>query len=151
MHSDYFPDSFHRVTIKGLCVRGGKVMLSLEGIELSDKWELPGGGLDFGEDIHEAFKREIQEETGLKVTKMSKHPVYVWTHRFEPNRRNIGWYYSLVVAYRVEFEDLNVKKSEECQEIKFFSKEELVNLPNLHPQSSKLAEIFDPEDFKHDF
>ena len=120
-HSTEFPDCFHRVTIKGLCVREGKVLLAREAESLSGKWELPGGGLDFGENIREAFTREVQEEMGLKVTKMSERPVYVWTHRYE-KKRNLQWYYSCVLAYQVDFEDLNITQSRECERIEFFSK-----------------------------
>ena len=66
-HSTYFPDSFYRVTIKGLCVRDGKVLLVRESKDISGKWEMPGGGLDFGEDIREGLKREIKEEIGLDI------------------------------------------------------------------------------------
>ena len=60
--SNFFPDSFHRVTVKALVVKNGKVLLIKESPELSGKWELPGGGLDFGEEIHEGLKREVEEE-----------------------------------------------------------------------------------------
>lgn len=33
-------------------------------------WEIPGGGIDKGEDPHEAAKRELMEETGLKADKL---------------------------------------------------------------------------------
>lgn len=99
MHSTFFPDCFHRVTIKGLCVRDGKILLMREAKSMSGKWELPGGGLDFGEDIKSALQREVKEEMGLKITKISDKPVYIWTHRYESNARNIGWYYSLVLAF----------------------------------------------------
>jgi 8-oxo-dGTP diphosphatase len=150
-HSEHFPDSFHRVTIKGLCVRDGKILLSRESMPGEPElWEMPGGGLDFGEDIKEGLRREIQEEMGLKVTKISEHPVYVWTHKFPPNSRKIGWYYSIIVAYRVEFEDLNITPSEECQEVRFFSKEELSGIPRSG-QTTKLPDIFNPEDFSESF
>ena len=146
-HSTYFPDSFYRVTIKGLCVRDGKVLLALESEKtLSGKWELPGGGLDFGEDIRKGFKREILEEMGLKVKKMSEKPIYVWTHRYESNRRNIGWYYSLVLAYRIEFENLDFTPTRECEALEFFSKEQSQNIP-LAGQTNELADIFNPDDF----
>lgn len=32
------------------------------------KWFFPGGGLEKGEDLHEALRREVWEETGIKVT-----------------------------------------------------------------------------------
>ena len=148
-HSTSFPDSFHRVTIKGLCVRDGKILLLKESPEISGYWEMPGGGLDFGEDIRLGFEREIQEETGLKVSKMSKHPVYVWTHKYI-NRRGLDWYYAFVVAYRVEFENLDFTPSPECEEIGFFSKDDLSKM-ELAGQSNELLTIFDPEDFKESF
>ncbi len=145
-----FPDCFYRVTIKGLCVRDGKLLLARESESLSgQKWELPGGGLDFGEDIPTAFRREIEEEMGLKVTKMSKAPVYTWTWKYEA-KSGMDWFYSCVLAYRVEFEDLNITTSEECEAIEFFSLEELDNL-GLGGQVTPLPDIFNPADFKDSF
>jgi len=149
-HSKYFPDSFYRLTIKGLCVRNGRVLLSLECKDLGSTWEIPGGGLDFGEDLRLGFKREIEEEMGLKITKMSDKPIYIWTHRYEANHRKIGWYYSLVLAYRIEFENLDFKRSDECEEIRFFAKDEL-NKDMLSGQTKKLSDIFNPDDFKDPF
>jgi 8-oxo-dGTP diphosphatase len=144
-----FPACFHRVTIKGLCVRDGKLLMIREAKTLSGKWELPGGGLDFGEEIKEAFGRETAEEMGLKVRRMSENPVYAWTHRYE-NKRKMEWFYSLVLAYRVEFEDLNISPTAECEAIEFFSKDELISL-NLSGQMSRLAPTFNPEDFTESF
>lgn len=144
-----FPDCFYRVTIKGLCVRDGKVLLTKESPSISGKWELPGGGLDFGEDIYSGFAREVKEEMGLTVSKMAKSPVYVWTYRFE-NRRGMDWYYSLVVAYRVEFVDLDFTPTEECEAISFFSKTQLGEI-ELNEQTTGLLGVFQPEDFKEPF
>ena len=33
----------------------------------NDEWDIPGGGLDFGETILDCLHREIMEETGLTV------------------------------------------------------------------------------------
>jgi 8-oxo-dGTP diphosphatase len=141
-----FPNCFHRVTIKGLCVRDGKVLLIKESSELSGKWEMPGGGLDFGEDIREGFKREIEEEMGLKVSFMSASPVYIWTYKYE-NKRGLDWYYSLVLAYKIEFENLDFTPTDECEEIRFFAKEELDSV-DFCGQSNDLPKYFNPEDFK---
>lgn len=148
-HSEDFPDCFYRVTIKGLCVRDGKVLMVREAKSLSGKYELPGGGLDFGEDIKLGFVREVQEEMGLKVTRMSEKPVYVWTYKYE-NRRNLDWYYSFVVAYRVEFEDLDFISTKECEAIEFFSKAELQDL-EFAGQVIELITIFNPDDFRESF
>jgi 8-oxo-dGTP diphosphatase len=150
MHSTFFPDCFYRVSIKGLCVRDGKILLIREAKKMSGKWELPGGGLDFGEDMRAALKREIQEEMGVEVIKISEKPVYIWTHRYENNSRNVGWYYSLVITFRIEFKELNFTPSEECEALGFFDKEEIRTL-KYGGQTQELIDLFNPDDFKDTF
>ena len=116
-----------------------------ESDNLSGKWELPGGGLDFGEDIRLGFAREVQEEMGLTVIHMDTRPMYVWTHKYE-KKRNLDWFYSFVVAYRIELKDLNITPTDECAEIAFFTKEELAAM-DLCGQVKPLATIFNPDDF----
>jgi len=148
-HSNDFPDAFYRVTIKGLCVRDDKLLMIREAESEGGIWELPGGGLDFGEDIYIGFNRETQEEMGLNVAKMSRTPMYVWTHKYT-NRRSVEWFYSLVLAYRVEFESLDFTPTKECEEIRFVSKEEMKILP-LGGQMQELPGIFNLEDFRERF
>lgn len=148
--SPNFPDCFHRVTVKGLCVRDGKLLMIRESEKLSGgQWELPGGGLDFGEDVQTAFAREIEEEMGLKVIKMSPTPTYTWTWKYE-NHRDLDWYYVCVLAYRVEFENLDITPTEECEAIEFFDMDELKAL-GLNGQMTPLPDIFNSEDFEDTF
>ncbi len=146
MHSEYFPDSFYRLSVKGLYVRDNKILMVKESDNLSGQWELPGGGLDFGEDLQEGLKREIEEEMGLSVTDISNQPIYVWTSKFEANARHIGWYYSVVVAYKIDLKDLDITISDECQEVRLFSLEELQEL-DIHSQSTELRKLFNYQDF----
>ncbi|MER6548482.1 NUDIX hydrolase [Streptomyces sp. NPDC001250] len=48
----------------------GKVLLLHRAADdyLGGLWELPSGGVDDGEDLIEALRREVAEETGLTVT-----------------------------------------------------------------------------------
>jgi 8-oxo-dGTP diphosphatase len=145
MHSPHFPDSFHRVSVKGLCVQDGKILLVKEPLPLSGQWELPGGGLDFGENTHECLKREIEEEMKVPVISVSEQPVYVWTCRFE-DRRDMEWYYSLVLGYRIMLAHTNFTPTEECEDVKFFTRDELETL-DLFRQSLPLRAVFNPTDF----
>ncbi len=149
MESSAFPASFYRVTIKGMYVRDGKVLLVRAADTCSGEWQLPGGGLDFGEDVRTGFEREVAEEMGLRVSKMSTSPMYVWSHRYD-NKRGLDWYYAFVVAYRVEFSDLHFTPSRECEEIGFFSKDEMRSL-KFEGQLKEFPDIFNPEDFTGDF
>jgi 8-oxo-dGTP diphosphatase len=144
-YSKDFPDSFYRVTVKGLVVQDGKILLLKESEKLSGKWELPGGGLDFGEDLHSGLKREIEEETGLIVKSIADRPTYVWTWRFEKSR-GLDFFYSLVLAYKIELANLDFKPTDECQEIGFFSKEEFDTI-DLYKQTNGLKQYFNPNDF----
>ena len=74
-------------------VSGGPVLVGCRrGSHGAGTWTVPGGGLEFGETIEECARREIKEETGLDVLKVSmpfavtddmylddgKHYVTVW-------------------------------------------------------------------------
>jgi len=52
----------------GLIVIDGKVVLIRRGKQpYKGHWSLPGGGIEPGERIRDAVKREVKEETGLDV------------------------------------------------------------------------------------
>lgn len=71
------PNHFYRVSIKALILDGEKRFLLI----FKDKgyWELPGGGLDYGEKPPACLTRELKEEMGLEVTDIGKQPAYFVT------------------------------------------------------------------------
>lgn len=56
-----------RSSVYGVIVSGNEVLLVKDRTS-EDKWDLPGGGIEHGEDLIKALHREVQEETGLTVT-----------------------------------------------------------------------------------
>lgn len=70
--SAHFPNAFYRVSTKALIRKGNHVLFNWE--EEEGYYALPGGGLDWGESVHEGLMREIKEETGYKVLKIAKKP-----------------------------------------------------------------------------
>ncbi len=57
-------DYLYRVSVKALIRDSeGKVLVVKE--DGKSWWDLPGGGMDHGDDIGPAIKRELQEEIGL--------------------------------------------------------------------------------------
>jgi len=59
------PEQRTRVGAYVLCVRDGAMLLVR--FAGSDRWTLPGGGLDHGERPEDGAVREFAEETGLQV------------------------------------------------------------------------------------
>ena len=58
-----------RVAAYALLTRDGEVLLTQMSsrTRIEGRWTLPGGGIDHGEDPRDALRREVYEETGLKV------------------------------------------------------------------------------------
>jgi len=56
-----------------------------------NEWEIPGGGLRFGEDLLEGLLREVHEETGLSVR--VNRLLYAMTALVSPQRQIVGLTY----------------------------------------------------------
>jgi 8-oxo-dGTP diphosphatase len=86
----------------------------------SGKWGLPGGMIDWGEDIPHAAKRELEEETGLKLIKIkSLRGVYSDPQR-DPRLHSI----SILLEVSAEGE-LDPKDKLEVLQVKAFTRDEL--------------------------
>lgn len=124
---------YYRVSVKGIVVdEDGRILLAREE---NGMWEMLGGGLDHNEDPITGLKREILEETGLIVTSVSETPKYFIT------AQRLGYdTYIANVIYQIEMENLEFIPSDECQELRFFSIEEMTQV-ELFPNVQKLYEL----------
>ena len=131
------PDSFYRVSVKALIRDKTNRFLLVR--EDNGFWELPGGGLDFGESPAEGIKREIWEEMKLKTTFISPQPCYFFTIK---NHKDV---FIANVIYEVGLASFDFQVTKECEEIRFFSPEEVYLEPKVYPNVSAFAKLFQNE------
>lgn len=78
------------VVVKALVLKKDKILLIKRGKSEDfrrDEWDFPGGKIALGEKPIEGLKREVVEETGLRVDVVK--PIDVWTF-FRNNEQVVG-------------------------------------------------------------
>ena len=135
MNQIKMPDCYYRVSVKALILDNeGRFLLCLDH---SGKWELPGGGLDHGEDVKEGLKREIKEEMGLETTHISDQPSYFLTVLDQEKNEWIG-----NIFYITRLKNLDFTPSDECLEYRFFNGEHALK-ENLFENVEKFIELYE--------
>jgi 8-oxo-dGTP diphosphatase len=102
--------------VSGLVVRDGKVLLIRRGKQpFLDHWSLPGGGVEPGETLREAVKREVREETGLEVE----------VGRVAGYREGLEPVYHVVIAFHVDVVGGELCAGDDAAECEFVDPNEL--------------------------
>ena len=84
-------DQFY-VGINVFVVRGGKLLLGKRKSSYQDgAWGLPGGHLEHGESMIDCGIREVEEETGIKVTDLEFVNVANWPRSEEVHYVQVGF------------------------------------------------------------
>ncbi len=109
-----------------------------------DMWGLVGGGVKRQETPLEAIAREIYEELGLKVSKekFKKLGVYGEPGRIAAYRDGSIWR-MVVVVFALDLEqEPDIIISDESQDMRFFSKDELKNIEIVVTHSDIVEDWF---------
>lgn len=129
------PDCYYRTSIKALVLNEEKKILLIK--EANGKWELPGGGLEFGETPHDCLHREVKEEMGLEIISIRDRPSYFISLLHE----KFGWITNTL--YESQFKNFEFTPSDECVELRFFNRSE-ASKENLSDNVSVFLNLFDP-------
>ncbi len=121
---------------------GGKLLL--ERRRDSDTWGLVGGGVKKTEEPIQAIIREIYEELGLRISReqLRKLAVYGEPGRIAAYQDGSIWR-MVIVIFGLELPQLpDMKISAESKELRFFTKEELKDIPIVITHSDVVEDWF---------
>jgi ADP-ribose pyrophosphatase YjhB (NUDIX family) len=119
----------YRISIKAIITDNDGNVLLLK--DKNGEWELPGGGLEHGENIQDALAREISEETNMTLAWMNEQPQKFWTIQKDVGSPTLKWFAFVAYEAKVSGELRTNSKSDEAQEAKYFSHEQAILL-DLH-------------------
>ena len=71
--------------------KNNKVFVGKRKDNPNDKWQMPQGGVDKGEDFRTAMKRELAEETSIKNIKILKEIETMYQYELPENLLGIIW------------------------------------------------------------
>ncbi len=132
------PNCFYRVSIKGLILNEKRDKF-LIGRDEAGFWDLPGGGLEWGETPQNDLTREVEEEMHLAVTKVSYRPCYFLTGRQTVNPD----IHIANIIYECQVNNFNFTPTRECLEIQFVDVKDIIDL-EVSDSVRELVKIFDP-------
>jgi 8-oxo-dGTP diphosphatase len=124
----------YRISVKAAIKdETGRILLLRE---KDGSWELPGGGLEHGEEPKQALAREIAEETGMHVEWMGDQPAAFWSIYKEVGSPSLKWFAFVVYEAKVSGVFRPDPEGDEAQEAQYFTIEEAKRLQlhdNLKP------------------
>lgn len=121
--------SLFRVSMKALIFDDQKRLLVLR--TDADEWQIPGGGIKYGEEPKEALRREIHEEIG--VTTFVNHGIqFLYTNKHEKG------YMKLCVAWTVSIQEEVVltHNSDSIVDYAFVTETQFMQLPFEYNEQS---------------
>lgn len=79
-----------RTSVYGVIKDNNGIILVRDRTRTDQKWDLPGGGIESGEEVLEALRREIKEETNLEINSPPRK-ICEFTEYFYDTESKRGW------------------------------------------------------------
>lgn len=128
-----------RPLIGVVVMRNDQILLGKrKGSHAAGTWAFPGGHLEFGESVEDCARREVLEETGLKVLSLELGP---WVANIIDEQKH----YVTLFAYVNDFEgELQLLEPDKCEGWHWFSPKELPRplFPSIESLIQRLAPDF---------
>ena len=118
-----------RIRVCGFCINNQKILLLNHASKNGDLWIPPGGGLEYGETIEDALKREFIEETNLKID--LDNFLFI-TEFIDLPLHAVELFYLVKITSGIEKlgkDPESPNHSQLLQDLKWFSIDEIKNIP----------------------
>ena len=136
-----------RLRVAALIRWHGRVLLCRQEKASKEYWLLPGGGVDGGETLDEALRRELGEELGLRDDLVFEGPIAV-AESIAPDWRP-GHRHIVHIVFGVDLSDRSLEDFESqdatIRGMRLFSLDELEDIV-LHPPMKRFVERWRPGD-----
>ncbi|MGH9378455.1 MAG: NUDIX hydrolase [Terriglobia bacterium] len=126
--------------VGGVAVKRDAVLLIRRGKEPhKGEWSLPGGMVELGEKIEAAVRREIREETGIRVTPLELLVVF---ERVVRKNKKVRFHYA-VLDFRCRPEGGRLRPGSDVTDARWVRRPDLANY-NLRPATLRvIAQVLD--------
>lgn len=127
-----------RIRACGFLVREGRLLLVAHAKNSEVYWLLPGGGVEFGESLTEALRREFREELGIDVEIGS---LVLVCDSIDPS----GGRHILNVCFRCDWSggELHLGKDRRLHDYRFVASDELSSLRLYPPLNEGLRTLME--------
>jgi len=122
-----------QVSIKGLLCRDNKVLFLKT---QTKKWEMPGGRVDYGENIDDTFYREMREEAGFENVKMGDL-INSWSFVNEEINHHF-----IIFDFEIFTDENKIKLSDEHTDYKWVSVDEFEKMDMREGHKETLRKYF---------
>lgn len=110
------------VGVGGVVIHRRRVLLVLRGREpLKGRWSIPGGLVELGEELQEAVRRELKEETGLDVEPQAMIAAF---DRIQRAGRRVRYHF-VIVDYLCRRKGGRLKSASDVVDARWVRREEL--------------------------
>ena len=117
-----------KIIVKALIRKGDKFLVlrrSSDDVSRPNLWDFPGGNLEKDEHILKALKREVKEESSVRIKNL--RPLHIISGEYKKN--NFFW---VMVGYIADYSSGKVKISHEHRDFRWVTKKEFLKLKSAN-------------------
>jgi len=112
--------------VGALIIENGRILLVERGnAPLMGFWSLPGGGVETGERLEQAVKREVREETGLDIEVLDLLEIF---ERIMPDTEGFIEYHYVLIDYVCKPTGGELCAATDASRCEWFREDELASL-----------------------